>query len=346
MQSMISRWFMFALLFGWAMTHASVFGQPAGKTSEPKSPASPIAKLRAGLDKNITIDFSGQSLNDVLNHFRDKTGLAINLDQTAMMQMGIGIDDGGGVPAAPVQFQLKATNEKASQVLRKLLNTYQLTYVIFEDALLITTEEAAVMRQFRQRVSVDLEEVPFKKAVRELAKNHGLNLVIDPSVMKDSETPISLQLENAGIETTIRLLSELAKLKAVRMGNVLFITHETKAKKIRDEEPQQFDNMPSPTPVRGFGGGFGGIAMPGRALAVPQILPPNALPAIPPALPDPAGDAPPPPKRPNAVPQAEPAKLVPLVPGDAGLVPTPPALQRQRAVPVEPAAPTNRDTVK
>jgi type II secretory pathway component GspD/PulD (secretin) len=316
---MISRWFLFGLLFGWALTHATVFGQQsAGKT------ASALEKLRANLDKNITIDYNGQSLTDVLNHFRDKTGVPINIDQTALMQ-GVPVPDGN-----VGQVTLKATNEKASQILRKLLNAHQLCYILFEDSVLVTTEDMATMRQMRQRVSVDVEDIPFNKAVRNLAKNHGLNLVIDPKVMKQSEAPVSLQLENAGIETAVRLLAELANLKAVRMGNVMFVTTEEKAKKIREEEQHQLDNplspnLPVPPPAIRVGGAFGGVMVPP---AIPQAIP-NLGP--PPRVVNPAPTA----SSPDDVKPAP--KAIPPLPADPSAVP-PPNLERP-AAPRVPALP-------
>src|ERR1051326_1488482 len=115
----------------------------------------------------------------------------------------------------------------------------------------------------RQRTSVDLEDIPLKKAVRDLARQHGINLVIDPRIAKQADTPVSLQLDNTGLETTIRLLAELANVKAVRMGNVMFVTSEERAKKIREEEAHQFDNPLNPNlpwfGAAGVGGGFGGF---------------------------------------------------------------------------------------
>ena len=121
MRNIVSRWFMVGLLIGWALTHSTVFAQPgSGKAAEKTA----IEKLRANLDKNITLDYTGGSLVEVLNHFKDKAGIAINVDQMAMMQMP---DFGGGVfPGAPMQnIQIKAKDEKASTVLRRLLNGHQ-----------------------------------------------------------------------------------------------------------------------------------------------------------------------------------------------------------------------------
>ncbi|MSU79583.1 MAG: hypothetical protein EXS16_16025 [Gemmataceae bacterium] len=318
MKTSISRYFLFGLLLGWSLSHANVFGQATGTASSSAAvgggtgtttTATTAEKLRASLEKKVTLDFTGNSLNDAINHFRDKTGIAIHIDPMALGMIGIGDgNDGGiqpnivqpGIPGVIVQpnqgqFKLKSTDEKAGQVLRRMLNPYSLTYVIMQDALLVTTEEMAVLRQYRQRVSVDLEDVAMKKAVRDLAKNHGISLVIDPKVAKQSDTLVSLQLDNASIETTLRLLAELAGLKAVRMGNVIFVTTDEKAKKIRDEEQHQFDNPLNPNNpgggiipqmLRGMvGGGFGGIAAQGfagpGAQAVPVPLNPDVAPPPP-----------------------------------------------------------------
>ena len=236
MRTLLTRYLMFGVLIGWALSHATVFAQQAGKT------ASAADKVRAALDKTISVDYSGQSLTDAINHLRDRTGIAINVDNASLTMMGMNPDINNGGQ----QFLVKAANEKVSKILRKLLGAYGLSYVLFEDSVLVTSEEMAVLRQMTQRVSVDLEEVPLKKAVRELAKKHGLNLVIDPKVLTQSETPVTLQVDDTGIETAIRLLAEMAELKAVRMGNVMFVTNEEKAKKIRDEEKHQFDNSAEP----------------------------------------------------------------------------------------------------
>jgi hypothetical protein len=317
---MISRWFLFGLLLGWALTHATVFGQQAGKTTDAKPAA--VDKIRQGLDKTITIDYTGQTIAEALNHFREKTGVPINIDPVALMNQ-MPMPPGGGEPIGG-QFVIKGKDEKASQILRRTLSAHRLAYVIIDDAVLVTSEDTAVMRQMRQRVSVDLDEVPLKKAARELAKNHGINLVIDPKVMKQAEAPVSLQLENTGIETTLRLLAELASLKAVRMGNVMFITSEEKAKKIHAEEQHQFDNplnpnMPGAYPYPpilnlGMAGGFGGIAMPAMPVqAIQKVLPPAPgggvvveAPGPVPVQP-PAADAPPPPPPPAQRPAAPPA---------------------------------------
>ncbi len=313
-----TRWLFLGLVLAWSLSHASVFGGGGEK----KSPASATERIRQGLEQNITVNYTGQSLRDAIQHLREKTNLPISLDQMVLLQMGINPDENTG------QIELKATNEKAGAVMRKALNAFRLSYVIFEDSVLVTTEDFAVHRQMRQRVSVDIEDVPFSKAARDLARANGVNLIIDPRVSAKAKEKISLQIDNLGLETAIRLLAELADVKSVRMGNVLFVTTDERAEKIRKEEQQNDPFNPNPLlPPGAVGpggiGGFGGInvmpARPGVAvpgIAVPDIGAPDRPvenKAAPPAPPAPGNAVPG-----NAAPGAAPARDLPAVPPQVG----------------------------
>ncbi len=74
-------------------------------------------------------------------------------------------------------------------------------------------------------------------ALKDLARNHAVNIILDPRVSSEADARVTLQLEDVGLETTVRLLTEIANLKAIRMGSVLFITTEARADKMRREEP-------------------------------------------------------------------------------------------------------------
>ena len=185
MRTLVSRSFLFGLLLGWAMTHASVFGQDAGKPAEAKPTA--VDKIREGLDKKVTINFTGQSLAEVLNQFRDKTGLPINLDPGLAMSPAPPGNQFGGPVGDPIT--IKGKDEKASDILRRTLNAHQLCYVILGDAIVVTNPDNAIVQQMRQRVSVNVEGVKLREAAKDLAKKHGVNLIINPrTVLATAET--------------------------------------------------------------------------------------------------------------------------------------------------------------
>jgi hypothetical protein len=243
MRSHLHRAILPALLLTWALAHAPVFGDDpkAEKSRKNTKDQTPVERIRKALDQPLILDFQGVSIQEALQHLREKTGMEFNLDQAALTLMGVNINDNGGEPIV-----LKS-NGKLSVALRKLLGPRQLAYVIFEDSILITSTELATIRQMKQRVYFDVDEVPLSKALRDLARNHAFNLVIDPKVVKDLHKLVSLTLDGTSLETSVRLLAELAGLKAVRMDNVLFITNEERATKIRKEDKDAQPNGDDPT---------------------------------------------------------------------------------------------------
>lgn len=348
MRNLTSRWFLFGLLMGWAATHATVFGQDTADKSEARPTTAD--KMRSGLDKKISFDYSGSSLTEALQQFRDKTGVAVRVDPMIWQNDG-GLVLGAGGPAN-TQIQLKADNEKASDVLRKLANQQQLAYVILDGSVLITTPDDAAIRQMRLRVSVNVESVPLKKAVRELAKKHGVNVVLDPGLGSVStEAEISLQVDNVAMETALRLLAEMAYLKSVRMGNAVYITSAEKAKKIQEEEQQQIDNpLNGNLPGTGPRGSVVGSDL--RAVPMPAPFGPPAI------APAPTGGwsgpvAPPPviepnypqvplgsPKKAPTAPPVKPIESNPRTPQAPDNPPPPPPLPDVRRSATPPAAPT------
>ncbi|MBX9677847.1 MAG: hypothetical protein K2X38_03710 [Gemmataceae bacterium] len=283
------RFLALAFVLGWSLSHSSVFGQTEAGKEASKSTAT-AEKVRKTLDQVLLLDYEGQSLEEALRHLKEKTQIHFMVDHFALQNMGIPIGE------VPMQVSLKGNGIKVRQSLQRMLNPYGLTYVILDDGVLVTTEDFGIQRQMRQRTVVDVKDAPLHKALRDLAKQTGVNLVIDPRVMKQAQANVTLEVEDATIETAMRLLAELGDLKAVRMGNVLFVTNDARAEKIRREEnPQQ--NLPGVAVqelMRNAAGGMGGAAIGGFGGAgVAPAAPPAIAPAppekeLPPPMVDPA----------------------------------------------------------
>ncbi len=238
--------------------------------------------IRKALDQPLKVDFSGNNLNEVLQHLKKKTGLPIAIDQIAMMQIGMVSDfDNINIPGLPNQpghgpIELKSDG-KARQALHRLLAPYHLTYAIVDDTLYVTTEEVGIQRQMQQHVPVDVKNAPLHDALRDLTKATGVNLILDPRLGKAGQTPVTLQLADASLETSVRLLAELGGLRSVRIGNVLFVTTEERAEKIsRETLANQLPVRMPQTPKFQFGGMNMAGAV-GGAFAIPA-LPPVAQP--------------------------------------------------------------------
>jgi hypothetical protein len=163
---------------------------------------------------------------------------------------------------------------------------------------------------------VNLDETPLATALKNMGRASAVNLVLDPRVPKPArEVKVTLELEEVPLETAVFLVAELAELKSVRVGNVLFVTTAERADKLRNDpdvagmndigggRPDDIGNDPDlPVRVRILPNGRRIVEQvrPGRARIEMQAFP-NLQPVPPPAPPQavPAPPAPNPVQPPN-----------------------------------------------
>lgn len=267
------KWLSVMLLWVLLPSLARLSAAPLGKEDKPAAENS-----RRALDQAVSIEFADQPLQEALSQLTEQTKVRIVFDRVPLGQMGINTD---------LRVSTKLDGVPLRTALHLILDPYNLSYVRLGNTLLVTTEEAAVRRQLRQRVNVDLDGIPLADALKQLARGTDSNLVLDPRATKEAKaTPVSMQLEDVPLETVVRLLAEVAGLKSVRIGNILFVTTDARAEKLR-AEPE------SSTPT-GPGGDFPRYSTP----VAPAWAPAPGPPPIP-AGPPPASPAGPPPVSPT-----------------------------------------------
>jgi hypothetical protein len=213
----------------------------AAPAADPKKNESPAEKVRKALDQPIDVDIAEQPMANAINQLKEQTKLNIVLDAMTLAQNGIDINN------SPVT--VKQTGGKGRAALRAMLDPYHLSYAIIGDSVIITTEDMALYRQLKQKVNVDVEKTAFESALKDLARETVMQILVDKKVNKEAQTPVTMQLEDVPLETAVRLLCEQAELKVVRMGNILYVTSVAKAKELRSEP----ELAPAATP--GFPGG-------------------------------------------------------------------------------------------
>jgi hypothetical protein len=163
--------------------------------------------------------------------------------------------------------------------------------VILGDTVLVTSPELAIHRQMTQPVSMNLDQVQVATVLKQLAKDTATNLVLDPRKAKEAQVPLSLQLDDVPLETAVRLVAEVAGLKPVRMGNVIFVTTKDRATELRADP----ELSPTPAPPGYFAGAGIAVAAPPMMRPGPPIggFPPPAGAAPRPVAPPPPAVAPP-----------------------------------------------------
>jgi hypothetical protein len=236
-----------ALFLAWAPAVLSADDKPKDET--------PSERIRKALDQPIDLELKEASLAKVIDRFRDKTRLDIAIDRSNPLLGVYGIDPNNDLPQ-PVQGKFKGT--KVRDALRKTFEPYGLAPFIVDDAVLLTTEDVGLQKQLKQRVDVDVEDVPLAAALKQLGRRKAVNLVVDQKLpAKQAEKKVSLQVDDVALETVVRLLAEQAGLKAARVDDVLYVTTPEQAASIAAENRTL---MPSYGPYAIYGLGLAGGA--------------------------------------------------------------------------------------
>jgi hypothetical protein len=229
----------------WALAPAALTAAPASPTPPDKSKAGgPAAALRKALDAPITLKIDKQPLAAAIDMLKEKGKVNLVLDSFTIQQTYGWTPE---QPPTPVDIDVK--DVKLKSALRTVLAPYNLSYAVVGDEVVVTTEDAAVARQMRQRVDVDVDKEEFAEALRQLGRETGANLILDSRVEKEAKNPVSLQMEDVPLETAVRLLSEMAGLKPVRVGNVLFVTDKKTAAELRNDPDLSQPTQPGGNPA-------------------------------------------------------------------------------------------------
>ncbi len=241
-------------------------------------PSTPSTRLRKELDKTVSLKIAKQSLTAAVDMLHKQTKINFVLDVAVIQQLGVAPDQ----PPTPVDVDLK--DVKVRTALRSILAPYNLSFAPIGDTVVISSDEMAMYRQLRQRISVDLEKMAFADALKQISRQTGVNLLLDTRVEKEAAAKVSLQMEDVPLETAVRLLAEMAGLKPVKVGNVLFVTGKANANEMRNDpdvaQPNQnLINQQQQLLQLQLNGNLGGVPFAG-----PIVAPPGVAPAVPPGV--------------------------------------------------------------
>ena len=128
------------------------------------------------------------------------------------------------------------------KVLARLPAESGATFVVRREVIEITTVAALRKEIWGENyhgpmlplVRSDFEKLPLRDALRALAQQADYNVVLDSAVDDEAaKTPVTARLRNAPLDTAVRLLADMADLRAVQAANVLYVTTPDKAEALR-----------------------------------------------------------------------------------------------------------------
>lgn len=222
----------------------------------------------AGLEKQVRL-MGKPTLLDALDQVSSACDVRILLDKPALQGRW------GEVEPKDLPLEFIPAPGPGGAVLRRALQPLDLRAVKMGDHLLVTSAEMAMHRLLGQRVTVPGRPQPLHAALRDLSRQTGATIVIDPRVIEQAKASVGVSLDDVTLEAAVRVLVEVAGLKMARIDTVIFVTSPSSAASIRLESGDGATvSPPEPLPraVPGAPGpGMGAIAPPRIPLA--EIVP-------------------------------------------------------------------------
>jgi len=187
--------------------------------------------LSITLEKGIE---ANTPLKDALEYLGDRYDLTFLINLEAFKEDLSRMD----MKDQPVKLP-KLTEVRLSTVLRMLLAQVDGTYVIRTDHVEITTLKRAGVGTFPV-IYADFDKRPLEEALQKLAKRSDLTILLDQGRVGDKgRTPVTANLKNVPLDTAVRLLADMAELKMVLIGTVIYVTTEENAEKLNAEEEKR-----------------------------------------------------------------------------------------------------------
>jgi hypothetical protein len=111
------------------------------------------------------------------------------------------------------------------------------TYIIRDGAIwIVTTDHAAPAALLHRPVLMKFSEVPLEQALRQLSDKAGVSIVLDTRAKEKNAAPVSADFRHdVDTESAVRMLANMAGLRAVLMGRGVYVTTPENAAALEQE---------------------------------------------------------------------------------------------------------------
>lgn len=238
-----------------------VGGVPAQQKEEKKAPPKEEKKAPTNLLAKLAEPFSlpngidgNTPFKDAVDSFSDKHGVLILIDYEGFKEAGVtGIED------QPVRMP-KFVNFRFGTALRLLAAQMNGTFLIRPDHIEITSrthararwsfaevwprgeigaaesDQPELERALAPLVYAQFDRRPLEDALNELADQAGVSVLIDARrAGEKAQMPVSAKVVNMPLDTAVRLLADMAELKAVVVDNGMYVTTTQHAATLQGE---------------------------------------------------------------------------------------------------------------
>jgi hypothetical protein len=186
--------------------------------------------LENGFDPNTP-------LKDALDFLSDRYDMTFVLDVKAFKEEGMEDVEGFKVRLP------KMKGVRMGTVLRLTLDQLDASYLVRKDHIEITPA-ATMERDFWtdhrgpkvRLVHAIFDRRPLDDALKELSAATGITVIIDERPEGKSKNPVTANLVNVTLDDAVRVLADMADLKALRLGSLFYVTSKENAKALQGEQ--------------------------------------------------------------------------------------------------------------
>jgi hypothetical protein len=189
--------------------------------------------LETGFDANTP-------LKDALDFMSDRFDVTFVIDLKSFKEEGI--DD---IESFKVRLP-KMKGVRMGTVLRLLLGQLDASYLVRKDYIEVTPT-ARLEREIwagckgprLPLIHAVFEKRPLDEALKELSAATGVTVVVDERPEGKSRNPVTANLLNVPLDHAVRVLADLADLKAVQLDSVLYVTSKENAETLQAEQEKR-----------------------------------------------------------------------------------------------------------
>jgi hypothetical protein len=225
-------------------------GTPVAEQAQPAMPAKSAAEkksLAADTLKKLGEPFTisqgdSMALKDAIEAMERQGFPRLVINVAAFKEENPDVPD----PAeSPVKFPAKGlTRAKTLRLILDQLPTANATYLVRPGYLEITTIDTA--RPNRQFVQANFFNRPLEDVLNDLSEQTGVSIVVDPRVGGKAKAPVTGRFSaETNLAQAVRLLADMADLKAVQVDNTLYVTSRSNSI-VFPEEPGPARSMRAP----------------------------------------------------------------------------------------------------
>ncbi len=228
-----------------ALTALALTGSPAADKARTQPEAGPALIDRLAR----RIDFAGvndpkATLHDALDQLAKVSGLTFDVNERAFHDEMVEDVLSRPVAESAIPAMKNVTAERAlRKILARIPSTSGATFLVRREVIEITTGAARAAEGWPKNyegprlplVNVAFDKKPLSEALKELARQSGMNVVLDPRAADKAKVAVTARLLNTPLDTAVRLLADMADLKPYAVDNLYFVTTPDNADRLRAE---------------------------------------------------------------------------------------------------------------